>query len=142
VRLAAVFVSSVVANSSEAMTMSESKVFKYRKPQSGAAGVPLRDSGWESLACAVVEQAVYDYRFLNKHGLVAAGVPVDDANWPTYLQKSTGMVIKQRRDGYVNSAQVADLVWFLRSDYLDQMLYDLGLSVRSDHICDRLGITK
>jgi hypothetical protein len=142
VRVAAVFVLAMVANYGKAVTVTESKVFKYRKPPSGAAGVPLRESGWESLACAVIEQAVYDYRFLEQHGLVAAGVAVDDANWPTYVQKSSGIVIKQRRDGYINSAQVADLVWFLRSDYLDEMLYDIGLVVTSDHICERLGIPK
>jgi len=115
---------------------------KYRKPTSGAAGVSIRQAGWKALACAIIEQSVYDYRYLEQHGLVAGGKAIDDSRWPTYYDKARKCLAKQARDGYTCAAMVNELVWFLRSEYLDEMLNEINAGATSKTICDVLGIKR
>jgi len=115
---------------------------KYRKPTSGAAGVSIRHAGWKALACAIIEQAVYDYRYLEQHGLVAGGKSIDDSRWPTYFDSTRGGQAKQARDGYTCAAMVNELVWFLKSEYLDELLDEINAGASSKTICGVLGIKR
>lgn len=114
---------------------------KKRKPSAGVGAEQLRETGYKALACAIIEQAIYDYRYLEQHGLVANGWASSDDQWPTYVD-GKGCRNRQKKEDYACSGQVKELVWFLMSDYLKEMLSELAINASRKDICRALGIKR
>jgi hypothetical protein len=90
------------------------------------------ERGMKELCCAIIEQAVQDYK-----GLVASG-------------KVKGLVITPKgrasnfkcKGEYSSNAQIEDLLWFLNpeSNALPRLLETAGIDVEAESIWKALGI--
>lgn len=108
---------------------------KLQRPASGAGGQMLRASGYESLACSVLEQAIYDYRTLRQRGIINQyGNTIPDEDWPR------GETNGERKniETYRNTSDVQQLIWFIDSDYFANIADDLGIDVDGIDVLERI----
>lgn len=93
----------------------------------------------KDLLVEMLESVIRDYKTLERFGIVEAGVQVKSVSSTGYLCKNGRYKARRFRGSYDSDKRVQELLWFMRSDALDDALYSIGLEVDGARIRTQLG---
>ncbi len=94
------------------------------------------EDGWRKFEVSILLQAVRDYVELGEKGAIVNGDQVRDEIW----DYGTGTEAKYRPINYQSPKEVRDLIWFLKSPWLD--LYASAIGHKACRIRSRIGLKK
>ena len=95
------------------------------------------EDGWRKFEVSILLQAVRDYVELREKGAIVEGDQVRDEIW---AYGDEGSEAKYRPINYQSPKEVRDLVWFLKSPWLD--LYSSAIGHKACRIRSRIGLKK
>ncbi len=96
------------------------------------------EGGLRALGCAVIHQAVEDYRTWERAGVIQSGQFCEDG-WTRYLITRMRSGHHKLAVGYTCRQQITRLLNFFRRD-LDEVMEEYGITMNPSAVRDRLGM--